>query len=74
MLPLTIFERSIYLPASASGAYILSSNHQDGIIRCRRLKDNAAQPLISVPPNEQVVFSFHAVRYHLQICNDFSFV
>ncbi|KAG0717935.1 Lysosomal-trafficking regulator [Chionoecetes opilio] len=40
----------------ASGAYILTSHHQDGIIRCRRLKDNTPQPLISVPPNEQVTW------------------
>ncbi|XP_063878443.1 lysosomal-trafficking regulator-like [Scylla paramamosain] len=47
---------NIGLSKGTSGAYILSSHHQDGIIRCRRLKDNTPQPLISVPPNEQVTW------------------
>ncbi|KAK8729285.1 hypothetical protein OTU49_008738, partial [Cherax quadricarinatus] len=39
-----------------SSAYILSSYHHDGIIRCRRLKDTVAYPLISVPHYDEVMW------------------
>ncbi|KAK4309758.1 hypothetical protein Pmani_018634 [Petrolisthes manimaculis] len=37
-----------------SSAYVVSSDHRDNIIRCRRLKDSLPQPLISVPPYDEV--------------------
>ncbi|KAG7172072.1 Lysosomal-trafficking regulator-like, partial [Homarus americanus] len=38
-----------------NGVYILSSHHHDGIIRCRRLKDTVAHPLVSVPHYDEVM-------------------
>ncbi|XP_068245807.1 lysosomal-trafficking regulator isoform X3 [Palaemon carinicauda] len=39
-----------------NGVYILSSHHHDGIIRYRRHKDTSAQPLITVPQYDKVMW------------------
>ncbi|XP_069997726.1 lysosomal-trafficking regulator isoform X2 [Penaeus vannamei] len=42
--------------AGTTSAYIVSSHHKDGIIRCRRHKDTLSQPLIAVPPFDKVMW------------------
>ncbi|XP_066957517.1 lysosomal-trafficking regulator isoform X3 [Macrobrachium rosenbergii] len=39
-----------------NGVYILSSHHHDGIIRYRRHKETSAQPLITVPQYDKVMW------------------